>query len=175
MRWFFVRLHARGHDLLLGARRCATAQNRLEIACCPVGVREIAKAYLDVYREIGGRHTGKEMMEDFIIVASASLRGLDVVTSEDKRTMLSNLAIKSYTIVNKLNKLKTPDFIDYEEFKDLLGSSSDKLSDSSPKFWVFHIHFILLPYIFPLFTTMCTTRSVIVWVVRTLAVVLART
>ena len=42
---------------------------------------------------------------DFEIIAVASLKGVDVVVSADKRTMLSRLAAETYSIINKINGL----------------------------------------------------------------------
>ncbi len=42
---------------------------------------------------------------------------IDVVVSEDNKSMLTENALKAYRIINALEKKKTPNFIGYLEFK----------------------------------------------------------
>lgn len=56
-------------------------------------------------------------MNDMIIVAEATISKLDIVVSDDNRTMLSNAAKRAYYSVNKEHNLITPNFIGYSEFK----------------------------------------------------------
>lgn len=76
-----------------------------------------AEKYYKVYREFGGMRPIKEVINDFYIVACASCRGMDVVVSKDKATMLGELSLKSYKIVNDILNLRTPKFWDYDYFK----------------------------------------------------------
>jgi len=109
----------------------------------------IADAYSTAYREFGGSKSKEELIDDFTIVACASLNNLDIVISEDKKSMLGEKAKKAYKLVNELMKLNNPEFMQYSEFKNYLRSCKlNKLSDSGPEFSVFHIFFILFPYIF---------------------------
>lgn len=62
------------------------------------------------------------MINDFIIVACASKNNLDIVVSNDNVTMLTENAIRAYDDVNKIISLKTPKFIDYKEFKEIIMS-----------------------------------------------------
>ena len=78
---------------------------------------ELADNYFTLYTELGGHSAKTEIIKDFIIVASASLNSLDIVVSNDNKTMLSEKAIKSYTIANQIKKIRTPRFLDYEQFK----------------------------------------------------------
>ena len=59
----------------------------------------------------------KDLKVDFEVIAIASLKGVDVVVSADKRTMLSRLATETYSIVNKINGLRTPKLVDYFAFR----------------------------------------------------------
>ena len=77
----------------------------------------LAEAYFITYKEIGGHISKADMAKDFAIVASATLNNLDIVVSNDNKTMLSEKALKSYRIVNQIKKLKSPRFLNYEEFK----------------------------------------------------------
>ena len=80
----------------------------------------IATNYYTVYSELGGKENWQEMENDFVIVACGSIHNLDIIVSGDNKTMLSDDAIKAYAIVNKLNSIKTPEFIGYEKFRRLL-------------------------------------------------------
>lgn len=58
-----------------------------------------------------------DLRVDFGIIAVASLKVVDVVVTADKRTMLSRLATETYSAVNRVNGLKTPNLVDYFEFR----------------------------------------------------------
>ncbi len=79
--------------------------------------KELADYYFITYKELGGFANRQEIIKDFIIVASASLNSLDIVISNDNKTMLSQRAVKSYNIVNRIKKIGMPRFMNYEEFK----------------------------------------------------------
>ena len=81
-------------------------------------MEKLAEKYYLVYKEVGGSFSKDRMMNDFVIVACATLRTLDLVVSEDNRTMLSCHAIKAYEIVNKLHSKRTPKFLRYKQFKE---------------------------------------------------------
>ncbi|MBI4451344.1 hypothetical protein HY642_05190 [Candidatus Woesearchaeota archaeon] len=84
-------------------------------------MRQLVEDYYKTYKELGGKRSEKEMLNDFLIVACASLHELDVVVSEDNKTMLSVEALKAYKIVNNLRKYKTPVFLGYGDFKRLIS------------------------------------------------------
>ena len=72
------------------------------------------------YKIIDGKelkYNERDLKIDFEIIAVASLKGVDIVVSADKRTMLSKLASETYDAVNKINGLKTPKLVDYFEFR----------------------------------------------------------
>ncbi len=71
-------------------------------------------------KEIGGFAAKKEIINDFKIVACASLNKLDILVSEDTKTMISDKSIKSYKSVNQLLGFKTPRFIKFNEFRNSL-------------------------------------------------------
>ena len=81
-------------------------------------IKELAEMYYIAYKKIGGFKARNEIINDFIIVATATLNRLDVVYSEDNKTMLGKDAIKSYDLINSIKKLRTPRFKSYEEFKN---------------------------------------------------------
>ena len=76
-----------------------------------------AKKYYKVYREFGGAKSMQEIINDFYIVACASHKEMDVVVTKDKFTMLGELSVKSYKIVDDILNLRTPKFWDYDYFK----------------------------------------------------------
>lgn len=80
----------------------------------------IAQEYYEQYRQLGGNFSIHELLYDYIIVACAARKEMDLVVSNDHATMLSDLSLKSYALVNKNLKLRNPDFIDYPKFKSLL-------------------------------------------------------
>ena len=77
----------------------------------------LADSYFVVYKELKGFASKNEILKDFLIFACASLNSLDIVVSNDKKTMLSEQALKSYKIVNQIKNIRMPRFLDYEEFK----------------------------------------------------------
>ena len=79
-------------------------------------MREIAAHYFRAYREFGGSIGNEELFNDFLIVAMASINALDIVYSDDSRTLASSAAIKAYKIVNGIYKLRTPNLEPYSEF-----------------------------------------------------------
>jgi len=84
-------------------------------------MKELAKEYYKVYNELEGMRSSDEIMNDMLIVACGSIHELDIVVSEDRKTMSSEKCIKAYRIVNGLRKYKTPDFIGYDKFKMLIS------------------------------------------------------
>ena len=81
-------------------------------------MEEIADAYYVSYKTAGGNRSKDEMMDDFRIVAAATKKKLEVVYSEDNRTMLCDEAKNAYNTVNSIKDEKTPNFKSYGEFKN---------------------------------------------------------
>jgi len=81
----------------------------------------IAEEYYNAYRGYGGNLSFKDVRNDFLIVACASLKELDIVVSHDTLTMLSDVSIKAYHKVNNENSLNDPKFITYKEYKKNLN------------------------------------------------------
>ena len=76
----------------------------------------LAKKYYDNYREHGGIYGWDTNIRiDFMIVACAVLNELDIVYSDDKHTMLSKPALKSYKHINLKENLRTPNFYHYND------------------------------------------------------------
>jgi predicted nucleic acid-binding protein len=86
-------------------------------------IQELAEKYFFVYDALGGKSSRKDIINDFIIVATASVNNLDILSSEDRKTMLESRAIKAYTLVNRVKCIKLPRIISYLEFKKLIRRS----------------------------------------------------
>mgnify|MGYP001606404004 FL=1 len=81
-----------------------------------------ALKYYGIYRQLGGNLSKSELLNDFVIVACASHKEMDLVASNDDATMLSEISLKAYKLVNEILGLRNPQFIDYEDLKKLLLS-----------------------------------------------------
>ena len=83
-------------------------------------MEEIADNYYKTYVEFGGSKSKSDIIKDFIIVACAAVHNLDIVVSNDEKSMLTENALKSFKLVNSIIKKNTPNFIDYFNFKKIL-------------------------------------------------------
>ena len=77
-------------------------------------IESIATEY---YKNYPGNYSWKEMENDFLIVATASLHHIDIVISNDEKTMISKDAILAYKLVNRKFEFETPKFIKLDEFE----------------------------------------------------------
>jgi hypothetical protein len=82
---------------------------------------KIAWEYGRAYKELGGKDAN-DLKTDFLIVALGTVHKMDIVYSEDSRTMKNAIALKSYAIVNAIHGLRAPSFKTYGEFKNDLMS-----------------------------------------------------
>ena len=104
--------------------------------------RSLAGEYYKAYSQLGGSKPKHEMFNDFLLVACASAKGMDVVVSEDEKTLLTENAVKAYGLVNGLRKIRTPRFIGYWAFKSelrncaLRSGAPDEFVGSPDKFRV---------------------------------------
>ena len=80
-------------------------------------VEDLYKEYLKEYKGQEGSLSEESIKNDFIIIATATIYQLDLVISGDKKSMLSNKAVKSYEEVNREYGLKNPKWREYEDFK----------------------------------------------------------
>ena len=71
-----------------------------------------------MYTALGGCLSQEKLLNDFLIIACSSIKNLDVVVSSDGKTMLSELAVKAYMLVNKTKGIPLPRLISYEVFKN---------------------------------------------------------
>ena len=80
-----------------------------------IKIDRLALKYYNVYRLYGGIHTWHEMRVDFTLVACATYYNLDIVYSEDKKTLASKTALKAYKHVNSQDNFRTPTFFTYSD------------------------------------------------------------
>ena len=81
-------------------------------------VELIANRYYGEYNKLKGGCGYDDIINDFKIIACASLHKLDIVVSHDTKSMLGIKAIKAYEKVNKDYQMRTPEFIPYQKFKE---------------------------------------------------------
>ena len=62
-----------------------------------------------------------------MIVSAASLNDLDIVISNDEKSMINQNALRAYNLINSVINKRTPKFIGYENFKDLLRGEPNEL------------------------------------------------
>ncbi len=67
----------------------------------------IAEEY---WKEYEGGIGKRKLIDDFKIVAISSMHNLDIIVSEDDKSMKSGHAIRAYLKVNNLNGFRTPAF-----------------------------------------------------------------
>ena len=80
-------------------------------------IKELAEEYYKIYKELGGNKGREDMSNDLLIVACASINSIDIVASEDNKTLLSENALKAYKVVNEINNVRNPTFIGYLKLK----------------------------------------------------------
>jgi len=80
----------------------------------------IANEYFLAYKKARGGFSYNVIINDFRIIACASLHNLDIVVSHDKKSMLSDKSVQGYKKVNEKFQISTPDFKTYEDFRNKL-------------------------------------------------------
>ena|SRR3989338_5563431 len=88
---------------------------------------KIAENYYKAYKELGGSKSKDELINDFMIVSVASLNNLDIVISNDEKSMKAEKAIRAYKLINSVISKRTPQLISYEELKKLLRGGPNEL------------------------------------------------
>ncbi len=78
---------------------------------------DLAVEYYKAYRAFGGGIAHRDIITDFLIVACASLKQVDVIVSQDSTSMLNAYARKAYAEVNAQHGLAVSKLWTYEEFK----------------------------------------------------------
>ncbi|HZX19383.1 MAG TPA: hypothetical protein VFF13_00015 [archaeon] len=72
----------------------------------------LAEEYWNAYE---GGIAKRKLMDDFRIVAISSLHNLDLVVSQDDKSMKSGVAVRAYLKVNNANGFRTPAFYSVKE------------------------------------------------------------
>lgn len=80
-------------------------------------IEKLSQDYFRQYKIQRGNFSKEEMKNDLIIIATATIYQLDVIVSNDERTMLSPICLTVYKTVNKRYGLKDPVFKMYSIFK----------------------------------------------------------
>ncbi|MBM3303892.1 MAG: hypothetical protein FJY76_02255 [Candidatus Aenigmarchaeota archaeon] len=107
-----------GHNLRMALLDLYDSMTKDHIISLSPLAKSIASLYFGAYKSSGGACSWDEVRNDFMLVAQATLSRLDIVVSEDNRTLASKHAKNAYSRVNKENNMLTPGIIRYEEFKD---------------------------------------------------------
>ena len=80
-------------------------------------VEDLSSDYFLEYKKNKGSLSNEAIKNDLIIVATATIYQLDIIVSDDEKTMLSDKAVDSYKAVNRKYGLKDPIFKRYTQFK----------------------------------------------------------
>lgn len=80
-------------------------------------VEDLVEDYIREYKKNKGAASSSSIKNDFTIIATATIYQLEIIISDDKRTMFSDKAIESYKKVNGRYGLADPEFKEYEKFK----------------------------------------------------------
>ncbi|MDD4877698.1 MAG: hypothetical protein PHO02_01525 [Candidatus Nanoarchaeia archaeon] len=80
-------------------------------------IKSLAKEYFSEYKKQGGNLGQKSIINDLKISACAALKGIDILYSEDNKSLKSVNALAAYNIVNLKHNLRTPNFIGYSTLK----------------------------------------------------------
>ena len=84
-------------------------------------VESLAFGFYIEYRNIGGIRPWHVISEDFRIVANACIHGMDIIVSEDYRTMTSTKAVEAYKRIALKRNLRIPNFLEYKYIKNRYG------------------------------------------------------
>ena len=79
-------------------------------------MHSLAEKYYIAYKSAGGGISRNDIFNDMLIVSFASVKKLDIVVSEDARSMLSDAAKHAYSVVNNIENLRSPNFIGFDSF-----------------------------------------------------------
>lgn len=104
----------RARTLLLNTYDFIIGKHNLSIS---EPVNSLAFQYWKLYR---GVQAYSKIINDFLIVACASIHGLDIVCTADRRTMKAKNCLQIYKTVNGKNNLPTPHFIEFSQFEKLI-------------------------------------------------------
>ncbi|MDO8633787.1 MAG: hypothetical protein Q7K34_00680 [archaeon] len=75
---------------------------------------------IEYLKEYKGGTSREKLYSDFLIVSIASLKEIDIICTNDGKTMCSAKSKKCCEKVNQKNGLKTSIFISFEEFRKMI-------------------------------------------------------
>ena len=78
---------------------------------------DLAEEYYKVYKRNKGGQGKSKILNDFMIVACASIKSCDLVFSDDGKTLKSKNSLKAYKDVNLKEGYRTPTFYSYKDLK----------------------------------------------------------
>ena len=90
-------------------------------------IKKLAELYYKEFKfkKLGGKRSFDDLRIDFEIVACAAIHKLDLITSEDEKTLKGSIALEAYKNVSLRNRLKPPNFYNYNDLKKkIIGLSS---------------------------------------------------
>ncbi|MBI4145886.1 hypothetical protein HY489_00955 [Candidatus Woesearchaeota archaeon] len=83
-------------------------------------VEKLAAEYSHNFSKLTGKKAIDHLKNDFLLVACATLNKLDLVVSDDHKTLMSNQALRTYQFINAERGLSLPPIIKYEHVKSIL-------------------------------------------------------
>ena len=103
-------------NILLSLYRAFVRKSRHDLRYNKL-IETLAKDYMIEYRKKGGNISDKKMKNDLIIIATATIYKLDIVISDDEKSMLSTKAVAAYKSVNTTYGISDPVFMTYRIFR----------------------------------------------------------
>jgi hypothetical protein len=82
-------------------------------------ITNLAKEYYINYKNLGGGVGKNKIINDFKIVACASIKNCDLLFSDDRNTLKCKNALESYRIINLKKGYRTPTFYDINDLKKI--------------------------------------------------------
>ena len=82
-------------------------------------ISNLAEEYYKEYKNNKGGQGKKNIINDFKIVACASIKNCNLLVSDDERTLKCSNAIKAYNFINLRHNFRTPTFYAYSDLKKL--------------------------------------------------------
>lgn len=80
-------------------------------------ISRLAEDYYKQYKINSGGKGKKKIINDFKIVACASIKNCDLLFSDDEHTLKCNNALESYKIINLKRNYRTPTFYNIRDLK----------------------------------------------------------
>ena len=86
-------------------------------------ITKLTELYYEEFKKLGGKRSFNDLRIDFEIVACATIHNLDVIASDDEKTLKGNISLQAYKNVNIRNKLRIPSFYNFVDLKKAIGLS----------------------------------------------------